>query len=288
MKALSTFQITLSRWDELQAYRVNKLPSSWHWQHVVWGRWTLLVKLNVLTRAAVFKWLEDEWRQQKGEMWERKRLLQLEMTENWLNWFTSSGFPAPKISHMNGTTLRQPFVKEQRIAELQFKPRDPAVMSLLNAKQRQRRLIWCRIEQRNSGHQSCCLTSLISSFYLEIKVPVSDERLRTTASRGESSTLSRLWRGSRVGHQDMFSIFLVAAVKNHFGDEHVIFQQDLAPPTFCKNNKEMVDDNGIELLNWPASWSKLHRKYIGYCKNRVAKASSDHSEAAKICQPDIL
>ena len=55
------------------------------------------------------------------------------------------------------------------------------------------------IGYKNSDHQLCSLTSPISAFHLEIKVPGCGERLRRptwlTESRGVSGVLSILWCG---------------------------------------------------------------------------------------------
>ncbi len=56
-----------------------------------------------------------------------------------------------------------------------------------------------------------------------------------------------------VIYQDILEHFMLPSADKLYGDEDLIFQQDLAPAHAAKGTKNWFNDHGVTVLDWPAN-----------------------------------
>ncbi len=150
----------------------------------------------------------------------------------------------------------------RRLAELHYKPRVPAVKPLLNAKQRQKRLRWCKQRRDWTPEQ---WASVMFSDESNFCISFGDQGPRVWRKTGEAHLAQcvkksvkhpqcvMVWGAMSVTgvgplcflkgtvnsavYQEVLESFLVPAAEDLFGDADFIFQQDLAPPHSAKTTK---------------------------------------------------
>ena len=59
-------------------------------------------------------------------------------------------------------------------------------------------------------------------------------------------------------YRDVLETFLIPTIEEQFGEEDIIFQQDLAPAHAAKSTKDWFAEKQLEVLAWPANSPDLN------------------------------
>ena len=171
----------------------------------------------------------------------------------------------------------------RRLHEQGFRCRIPATKPLLSAKQRQKRLKWCREKKDWTAEQwSSVMFSDESKFVISfgnkgprvwrkkgernldgclkrnVKFPQSVMVWGAMSSAGVSDLCFLKSSVNAAVYQDILEHFMLPAAEQLFGDNEFIFQQDLAPAHSAKSTQKWFENSQLQVLDWPANSPDLN------------------------------
>ncbi|KAI2650643.1 Transposable element Tcb2 transposase [Labeo rohita] len=171
----------------------------------------------------------------------------------------------------------------RRLQDMGFSCRIPCVKTLLNNRQRQKRLAWTKDKKDwTAAEWSKVMFSDESKFCISfgnqgprvwrkrgeaqnprclrssVKFPQSVMVWGAMSSAGVAPLCFLRSKVNAAVYQDVFEHFMLPAADQLYGDSDFIFQQDLAPAHSAKATSTWFKDHGIPVLNWPANSPDLN------------------------------
>ena len=199
-----------------------------------------------------------------------------------------------------------------RLHEQGFRCRIPAVKPLLNGRQQQKRLKWCREKKEERRKTTEQWSSVMFSDESKFVISFGNKgRPRVWRKKGERNTDGCLRRNvkfpqsvmvwgamSSAGvsdlcflessvnaavYQDILEYFMMPAADQLVGDNEFIFQQDLAPPHSAKSTQAWCENCHVHVLDWPANSPHLNpiENLWGIVKKKLHKHQPNTCEQLK-------
>ncbi len=81
-------------------------------------------------------------------------------------------------------------------------------------------------------------------------------------------------------YQEMLEHFMLLSADKLYGDDHFIFQQDLAPAHTAKGTKSWSNDHGVTVLHWPANSPDLNHLW-GIVKRKMRDTRPKNTDDLK-------